>query len=88
MEKIIGPAGCGKTKKLLQKVNKTNIPLICSNPQSMIIKAYAYGFKDISCVSYEDFIHNIKSYKKFYIDDLDEFLSLLGCNGYTCNNEN
>jgi hypothetical protein len=79
MVKIIGEPGSGKTKKLMALCQQESATLVCRNPEAMLVKARAYGY-DINIISYLDFLQTAEYNKEnAYIDDIDEFLDIIGC---------
>ena len=93
MYKIIDKKCSGKTSRLLLLAKENNGIVVCSNPDKMREKAYAYGLTGIEFVSYEDFDRDVsegyeagRSYNKpVFIDELDNYLRTLQFNiqGYT-----
>lgn len=80
MIKIIGAPGSGKTKQLMAMCAEENATLVCKNPEAMVVKAHAYGYKNINIISYTDFLKTSDyNQNNAYIDDIDEFLELIGC---------
>ena len=79
MIKVIGEPGSGKTKKLMAMCQSENATLVCKNPEAMMVKAHSYGYQ-INIISYLDFLQTAEYNKKnAYIDDIDDFLELIGC---------
>ena len=79
MVKIIGPAGSGKTKKIMELCEKNKAIFVCKNPEAMQVKAYAYGYS-IQIISYNDFLQTSDyNNNNAYFDDIDEFLEVIGC---------
>jgi len=78
--KIIDEPGSGKTKKLMKRCYDEKAVFVCKNPEAMEVKAYAYGYNGLTIISYLDFLQD-SSYKgnNVYLDDIDEFLSIIGC---------
>ncbi len=80
MVKIIGPAGSGKTKKIMELCEKDNATFVCKNPEAMRVKAHAYGFSSFEIISYNDFLQTSNyNQNNAYFDDIDEFLETIGC---------
>ena len=79
MVKIIGPAGSGKTRKIMELCEQQNAVFVCKSPEAMFVKAKAYGY-NIHIISYIDFLQN-STYNdnNAYLDDIDEFLMVIGC---------
>lgn len=97
MYRIIDGRGTGKTNRLLLLAKENNGVVVCSNPDKMREKAYAYGLTGIDFVSYKEFDRDVSegyeagtSYNKpVFIDELDNCLKHLQFNikGYTISNE-
>ena len=80
MIKIIGEPGSGKTKQLMERCQLENATFVCKNPEAMRVKAHSYGY-NINIISYLDFLQTAKyNQNNAYLDDIDEFLPLIGCN--------
>lgn len=80
MKKIIGEPGSGKTKKLMALCQQENATLVCKNPEAMLVKAHAYGYKNINIISYYNFLKtSTYNQNNAYLDDIDEFLQVIGC---------
>lgn len=80
MIKIIGEPGSGKTKKLIAMCQNENATLVCNNPEAMLVKAHSYGYH-INIISYLDFLQTSDyNLNNAYLDDIDEFLKVIGCN--------
>lgn len=79
MRKIVRAPGSGKTKELMSYCAEEGATLVCKNPDAMIVKAHAYGYK-INIISYLEFLTKAE-YNQYnvYIDDIDEYLELIGC---------
>lgn len=79
MKKIIGEPGSGKTKQLMALCQDENATLVCKNPEAMLVKAHAYGYH-INIISYYDFLKTSEyNSNNAYLDDIDEFLEIIGC---------
>lgn len=79
-KKIIREPSTGKTKELIDICAKEGAILACKNPEAMRVKAYAYGYKNVELISYEDYLINSKQYNgNVYFDDIDDFLKSIGC---------
>lgn len=79
MVKIMGPAGSGKTKKIMELCVKDNAVFVCKNPEAMYVKAHAYGYS-LQIISYNDFLQTSDyNNNNAYFDDIDEFLDVIGC---------
>ena len=63
MYRIIDNRGTGKTSRLLLLAKENNGIVVCANPISMREKAHRYGLTGIECMSYTEFIDNIKEQK-------------------------
>jgi len=76
MEKIIGPAGTGKTKAIIKQAHDVNGVILCRNPYAMENKIKAYGLGYVSCFSYVSYLKGeILTYNApIFIDDLEEFV--------------
>ena len=79
MKKIVRAPGTGKTKELMSYCAEENAAFVCKNPEAMIVKAHAYGYK-ITVISYLDFLQT-SEYNQYnaYLDDIEEFLEYFGC---------
>ena len=64
MQKIIGGQGTGKTKELIRIAYEKNATVVCETPDRMVEKMHAYGYVGIRCISYEEYISNIKYVKE------------------------
>lgn len=79
-KKIIREPGSGKTKDLMMLCAESGATLVCRNPEAMLVKAHAYGC-NINIISYLDFLQTSAfSQNNAYLDDIDEFLEIIGCN--------
>lgn len=79
-KKIIREPGSGKTRDLMALCAENNATLVCKNPEGMLVKSRAYGY-DINIISYIDFLQTSKyNQNNAYLDDIDEFLDIIGCN--------
>lgn len=75
MNKIIGERSSGKTLRLMLLAIETGATIVCSNPEAFYYKAQAYGYNDITFISYEDyFIHRGEKDTKYLIDEVDGLL--------------
>lgn len=84
MYTIIGARGTGKTYKLLMMAKENGATVICSNPNALREKAYAYGITGVNFASYMDYATN-KVEGKVAIDDLEHYAKTCDSNliGYT-----
>lgn len=90
MYRIIGERGSGKTSRLMLLAKETGGVIVCSNSRAMQEKARAYGISGLDFVSYSDFVRHPNLYKKFYIDELECFISYIfghGMEGYSISKE-
>lgn len=79
-KKIIREPGSGKTRELMALCTETGATFVCKNPEGMLVKAHAYGYS-INIVSYIDFLQtSAYNQNNAYLDDIDEFLEIIGCN--------
>jgi hypothetical protein len=79
-KKIIREPGSGKTKDLMMLCAENGATLVCKNPEAMLVKAHAYGC-NINIISYLDFLQTSAfNQNNAYLDDIDEFLEIIGCN--------
>lgn len=79
MRKIVGEPGSGKTKTLMAYCQDEDAAFVCKNPEAMMVKAHAYGF-NIKIMSYLDFLQSTEyNNNNAYLDDIEEFLELIGC---------
>ena len=91
MYRIVDDKNTGKTSRLLLLAKEHNGIVVCANPRAMKEKAYAYGITGIEYVAYGDFLYEIThtsnpyDSKPIFIDELDQYLSLIDENiaGYT-----
>ena len=92
MYRIIDKRGTGKTSRLLLLAKENNGVVVCSNPDRMREKAYAYGLTGIDFVTYTAYCDFLAGYgdetlvgKPVYIDELDKFLNIYDTEiqGYT-----
>jgi len=80
MIKIIGEPGSGKTKQLMKMCFDEGATFVCKNPEAKTVKAHAYGFIGLNIISYQDFLLNSNyNENNAYLDDIDEFLEIIGC---------
>ena len=80
MIKIIGEPGSGKTKQLMKLCFNEKATFVCKNPESMMVKAHAYGLVGLNIISYQEFlIDSTFNENNAYLDDIDEFLEIIGC---------
>lgn len=80
MIKIIGEPGSGKTKQLMKLCFNENATFVCKNPEAMMVKAHAYGLSGLKIISYQDFLMDSSfNENNAYLDDIDEFLAIIGC---------
>lgn len=79
MLKVIGEAGSGKTKKLLQYCANNNFTMVCRNTKEMIEKSEDYGIYNVDIISYIDYLQASEKEQKYVLDDMDEFLGVMGC---------
>lgn len=77
MIRIIDKQGTGKTKKLMLAAKESGGTIVCSNPEAMRNKSYAYGLTGIDFISYYDYLNSYDAKPPFYIDELENFLSIL-----------
>lgn len=73
----LGKPGTGKTKSLINAIyHETNGKgiLVCENPTRMIEKLYTWGFPDLRCISYSDYLKLENSNEIYYIDCLEKLL--------------
>jgi len=87
MIKIIGEPGSGKTRQLMTLCQKEGATLVCKNPEAMYVKAHAYGL-NLNIISYLEFLQTSKyNQNNAYVDDIEEFLDMIGCylKGFGCN---
>lgn len=78
MIRIIDGRGTGKTHKLLEAANNEKAIVVCNNPEGMRVKAEAYGFNDIKCISYGEYVNEVfysGSHTPIFIDELEAFLN-------------
>ena len=79
MIKIVREPGSGKTKEIMSLCAEENATFVCKNPEAMTVKAHAYGYH-INIISYYDFLKTSEyNQNNAYLDDIDEFLELIGC---------
>jgi hypothetical protein len=79
-KKIIREPGSGKTRDLMTLCAENGATLVCRNPEAMLVKAHAYGC-NINIISYLDFLQTSEfNQNNAYLDDIDEFLEIIGCN--------
>lgn len=79
-KKIINTPGTGKTKQLMALCQEEGATLVCKNPEAMFVKSKAYGYS-INIISYLDFLQTSDyNQNNAYLDDIDEFLEIIGCN--------
>lgn len=93
MYKIIDGRGTGKTSRLLLLAKESGATVVCSNPDAMRQKAYAYGLTGIDFISYEDYLNpeNHTQIAHYLIDEIDGLLDrMTNCcvDGYTISMEN
>ena len=89
MYRIIDKKCSGKTSRLLLLAKENNGVVICSNPDKMREKAYAYGITGIEFISYSE-LFNGEYEGKVMIDELEMFVQhYIDCKltGYTLTNE-
>lgn len=80
MTRIIDKQGTGKTKKLMLAAKESGGTIVCSNPDAVRNKSYAYGLTGIDFISYHDYLNPyviIDAKPPFYIDELENFLLIL-----------
>ena len=79
-KKVIGEPGSGKTKKIMELCANEKASFVCKNPEAMRVKAHAYGFDNLTILSYGEFITSSHFERNnVYLDDIDEFLETIGC---------
>ena len=92
MYRIIDKKSSGKTSRLLLLAKENSGVVVCSNPDKMREKAYAYGLTGIDFVTYAAYCEFLAGYgnkvlvgKPIYIDELDNFLNIYDTEiqGYT-----
>ena len=84
MIKIIDKRCSGKTSRLLLLAKENNGVVVCSNPDKMREKAYAYGLTGIEFISYKNFSNREEDIEKtIYIDNLDTFVEYLIVDNYS-----
>lgn len=69
---IIGEAGSGKTKEMLQMAKELNAVVVCKCPEAMRVKAHNYGLFRMEFYGYDD-IHYLQEGRNVVIDELGEF---------------
>lgn len=91
MYRIIDSRGSGKTSRLLLLAKETGATVVCSNPQAMREKSYAYGITGINFLSYHEALYSEGCVEDFLIDEIELFTQYaIGCNklvGYNLSNE-
>ena len=69
---IIGNAGTGKTKELLQAAKENNAVVVCRNPDAMRVKAQNYGFYGMEFYGYDE-IGDLREDREIVVDELGDF---------------
>lgn len=69
---IIGNAGTGKTKELLQIAKENNAVVVCWNPDAMRVKAQNYGFYGMEFYGYDE-IRDLREDREIVVDELGDF---------------
>ena len=90
MYRIIDERGSGKTSRLMLLAKETGGIIVCSNARAMQEKAKAYGITGLEFVGYGDFVRYPNLYNKFYIDEMEAFISYVfgkGMEGYSISKE-
>lgn len=81
MLRIIDDRDKGKTRALLEECSKTGGIFICKHPNRVLDKCYSYGIdsSNILPLGYDEALKCLKKEmnKKVYIDEIEEFISLL-----------
>ena len=78
MYQIIDKRGSGKTSRLMLLAKENNGILVCQNPYAMKNKAQAYGFTDLTIISYKDFFErNYELDMPCFIDELDCYVKTI-----------
>lgn len=79
MYQIVDKRGSGKTSRLMLLAKENNGILVCENPYAMETKARAYGFTDLTIISYVDFFErNYDLNMPCFIDELDRYVKTIG----------
>lgn len=95
MVRIIDGRCTGKTRKLFEAAKERDAVIVCSNPSAFEDKAYGYGIRGLTFISYSDLMFGKHDPDiTVMIDELENFLNFLStCNpvchivGYTLSNE-
>lgn len=76
MQVISGHRGSGKTTELLEKISKEyeKSYVVCSDPHSMMIKAYEMGINNIRFITVDDLLEDAyANYNNIFIDSIEDF---------------
>lgn len=71
---ILGNAGTGKTRELLEVAKEHNAIVVCKNPDAMRVKAQNYGLYRMDFRRYDE-LKDIESGVPVVIDELSDFFS-------------
>lgn len=74
MTHFINKSSTGKTKQLMLLASENNGTVVCSNPDAMRSKCYAYGITNVDFISYYDYLNpDYNARSPFYIDEIESF---------------
>lgn len=74
---IIGESSSGKTRAMLEEVQKSGAVVVCKNPLHMQSKANAYGLYNLKFMSYEEFYNGSVYAEKVAIDEIGNFIKYI-----------
>lgn len=78
MYRIVDKRGSGKTSRLLLLAKEQDGIVVCSNPNSLREKAYAYGITGVDFISYFEYrrilMDKVDVHRKVFIDELEMFI--------------
>lgn len=69
---IVGGAGTGKTRELLEYAKSVNAVVVCWNPDAMRVKAQNYGLFGLEFYGYDE-IRNLRKGCNIVVDELADF---------------
>lgn len=69
---IVGGAGTGKTRELLEYAKSVNAVVVCWNPDAMRVKAQNYGLFGLEFYGYDE-IRNLRKGRNIVVDELADF---------------
>lgn len=69
---IVGGAGTGKTRELLEYAKSVNAVVVCWNPDAMRVKAQNYGLFGLEFYRYDEF-PDIREGRNIVVDELTDF---------------